>query len=169
MRIIYLIGEPGIGKTTLMTAFTDRLGPAEPRRKPFAHRMGDDWLELGERRGMFSGTDALSMSVAPRAIEWLRDEHPASLVLGEGDRLGTRSFFDQVSTFADLRIVALVAPPAVAAVRRAERAQPFMFNPRWLKGRITKVERLLPRASLLLNAELPVNELVEMMEVGVYR
>lgn len=149
MKVLYLIGEPGIGKTSAMRELTDRLGPSVEMTKPFAHRMGDLWAEMGRRRGTFSGTDSLSMSVQPLAIEWLRSR-PAPLVLGEGDRLGNASFFDQVSTFADLRIVGLVGAPGVAARRRELRGSEQ--DPQWLRGRMSKVERLLPRAIRIIDS-----------------
>lgn len=168
MKLVYLIGEPGIGKTTLMRELTSRMGPAVEMTKPFAHREGAGWIELGRQRGMFSGTDGLSMSVQPDAIVWLRTR-PAPLVLGEGDRLGTGSFLDAVGAYAEVRLVGLVAPPAVAAERRANRGQDFAFNAQWLKGRISKVERLLPRCSLILDAREPVERLVKQLSLEVER
>lgn len=167
MRVVYLIGEPGIGKTTLMREYTNRLGPAVEMTKPLAHRIGAGWLELGERRGTFSGTDALSMSVQPLAVGWLRTE-PAPLVLGEGDRLGNGSFFDQVEEFADLTVVALIGPPELGEQRRRDRVQDFAFKEQWVKSRVTKVDRLKPRARVLLNAanppELLADELAELLK-----
>ena len=140
MKLIYLIGEPGVGKTTAMRELTSRLGPAVETTKPFAHRVGADWMELGRERGTFSGTDALSMSVQPMAIGFLRQaarDNLVRLVLGEGDRLGTGSFLDAVGVFADVRLVGLVAPPEVAAARRELRGSRQAET--WLKGRINKV------------------------------
>ena len=168
MRMVYLIGEPGIGKTTLMREYTHRLGPAVEMTKPLAYRMGAGWLELGRQRGMFSGTDGLSMSVQPLAIAWLRTL-PATLVLGEGDRLGNASFMEAVGAYAEVRCVAMVAPPEVGAERRANRAQPFTFNDTWLKGRISKVNNLLPQCTRILDATLPTPELANLLALEVER
>jgi dephospho-CoA kinase len=160
MRMVYLIGEPGIGKTTLMRELTGRLGPAVEMTKPLAHRLGAGWLELGRQRGTFSGTDGLSMSVQPLAVAWLRTL-PSRLVLGEGDRLGNASFMEMVGVYADVRLAALTAPPEVGEERRRNRPQQFTFNPTWVKGRISKVERQLERADLVLDARRPVRELAD--------
>jgi hypothetical protein len=177
VKLIYLIGEPGIGKTTTMRALTGKLGPAVELDKPFAHRLGAGWMELGQQRGMFSGTDALSMSVQPLAVAFLK--HVASeqgvsargvpLVLGEGDRLTTGSFFTAVAEFADLRVVRLIGPDGLAKERRDNRGQPFTFNEKWLKGRISKVERLTVEwdAAKLNAANRPeelADELMELIE-----
>lgn len=154
MKLIYLIGEPGVGKTTTMRELTSQLGPAVQVDKPLAHRIGAGWMELGKQRGLFSGTDALSMSVQPTAIVWLKrlaERNEVGTVLGEGDRLGTASFLDAVERFAEVRLVVLTAAPGVAEQRRDSRGQTFAFNPQWLKGRISKVERLKPRADRIID------------------
>jgi len=43
----------------------------------------------------FSGTDRLSMAVAPKAIEWATTA-PDEIVFGEGDRLNNKGFFESV-------------------------------------------------------------------------
>src|SRR5947208_9892815 len=95
--LIYLIGAPGSGKSTVMAAATAHLHrtalPGRPARDLLTDTTGPIAVELGARRGSFSGTDALPMDAVRHAEAWLRDTHPgAPLVLGEGARLGNARF-----------------------------------------------------------------------------
>lgn len=172
--LTYIIGQPGSGKTSLVHALLDGLAPVSVEDRPFAHIVwGNDVVELGARRpGGFSGTDALSMSVQPRVVEWLQTEAPA-YVLGEGDRLATGSFFtDVVQAGWQLRIIRLTVSSAVAEARRQARAAELGTtpqNPAWLKGRITKLRKLaddwLPYI-LEVNADAPLATVVSQVRAA---
>ena len=145
MRLTYLIGEPGVGKTTLLTAITDGL-PGLAVRRPFARTLYEcGVVELGEQHGVHGGTDKLSMSVQPKVIEWAETPDYQDIV-AEGDRLSSDSFFQAMADLGyQLTVVHCHAPSAVAAERRLMRAAHHAIkpqNPVWLKGRQTKVEKL---------------------------
>jgi hypothetical protein len=143
-HLLYLIGQPGSGKSSLVTALTDGLRP-QPLPQPFARLLWGPVVELGARRDAFAGTDALGMSVQPRVVSWLQ-EPESPLVLGEGDRLGNGKFFTSVLDAGwGLRIAWLAVSARLAERRRADRAAALGSrpqNPAWLKGRISKVARL---------------------------
>jgi len=97
-RLIYLVGAPGAGKSTLMRELTSRW-----TRTPATDGLTRDWLldprtsvleavEMGRRRARFSGTDALSHSAITEAVAWLEEQTETGLVFGEGARLGNRRF-----------------------------------------------------------------------------
>ena len=145
MRLTYLIGEPGVGKTTLLTAITEGL-PGMAIRRPFARTVYDcGVVALGEARAVFGGTDTLSMSVQPKVVEWaeLPDYDD---IIGEGDRLANGKFFTAMRDIGyDLCIVHCVAPLGVAAERRVMRAATHRIDEQdatWLAGRQTKVKNL---------------------------
>lgn len=161
MRLVYVIGVPGAGKSTLCAGIEAQWEKLMDGTKPFAYRgywdpQEDPWpqfISLGEEREVFSGTDTLSMSVAPKAVEWLPG-CPYPLVLGEGDRLGTASFFEAMrKAGVDLQVVLLKVTPERAAERRAERGTGQ--NEQWLKGRETKVANLAPYVTTVIDASLP--------------
>jgi hypothetical protein len=145
--LVYLTGPPAAGKSTAMAALTagcDRFS----RPRPVPHdvlydRRADAYVgaELGVRRDRFSGTDALSMSVAPAARAWLADPACPGLLLGEGDRLAIMSFLSAAAA-AGYRVclVQLTAPGGVLDGRCAARGS--AQNPTWRKGRATKASRL---------------------------
>jgi hypothetical protein len=146
MELLYLIGPPGAGKTTLLEnalAGRERI----EREQPLAHEELPELQAaiLGRRRPPFGGTDTLPMNVARTAENWIRSR-PFPLVIGEGDRLSYPAFFTAAAEAGyQLRLIYLGLPSRMAADRRAARAQQHgtsLQNPQWVKGRLTKAQRI---------------------------
>jgi chloramphenicol 3-O-phosphotransferase len=143
-RVVYLIGEPGSGKTTLMR---ELMAPYEPtlHAKPFMHisyeHPTERVVQIGRDRGTFSGTDALSMGVQPLALAWL-PWCDYDTILAEGDRLANDAFFKASEAAGGLILVHIDTPAVVCAARRAERGNQ---NESWVQGRITKTQKLLAK------------------------
>lgn len=150
--LIYLSGPPGVGKSSIMAALTDGYDRTTVMQ-PFAHDQltlrywpgpADTTpvvaIELGRRRERFSGTDALSMGVAPKAYQWIATR-PHPLILGEGDRLATKGFLNATRTAGyDVWLINLVAAPNTLTTRRAQRGS--TQNDTWMRGRATKAVNL---------------------------
>ena len=96
MKLVYLIGIPGTGKSTVMKEFMRHFDWKQERVTDLldTHICGSVRV-LGkyEEGETFSGTDRLSMAVAPKAIEWA-ETRPDEIVFGEGDRLNNKGFFE---------------------------------------------------------------------------
>lgn len=141
---VYIFGVPGSGKSTLMAELT-RGHRAIQSDYPIPHIWYGDGkvMELGKRRAQFSGTDALALNVQPKAAEWV-EQHPASLILAEGDRLANDKFFQHiVDSGYDFQAVWVDTEAGEAARRRTARGSDQ--NATWLKGRRSKVEGLVSR------------------------
>jgi ribose 1,5-bisphosphokinase PhnN len=150
--LLYLVGAPGAGKSTVMAELTrdcERLHA----KQPFAHdvllRARDDdrncdvAVELGRRREVFSGTDALSMSVQPKAVQWIYSR-PHRLVLGEGARLGTAGFLGAAKDAGyHVVLVHLDATDAQLCERVAQRSGTQSAT--WAQGARTRALRLVER------------------------
>jgi hypothetical protein len=152
MRLVYVIGEPGAGKTTLVDAALAGLTRI-PQRTPLPHellcrRSGLSSgvvvaAHLGQQRERFGGTDTLSLSIQPQVVAWMAT-HPWPVMVGEGDRLANPRFFDTCRLLGvDLQVVLLDTPPQVAADRRHARGS--AQHPGWVAGRITKTRNLTDR------------------------
>ena len=137
-RSLYILGAPATGKSTLARAVVARLGLAwAPDRKvfrelwvtPLTDAAGAEFgLSFGKERGSFSGTDALSMSVLPRALEWLAVAELPPFVLGEGMRLSSPKFLVELDRRAPVTVVYLHASETERAARRAGRANDRMSD-----------------------------------------
>lgn len=142
MRLLYLIGAPGAGKTTLFRELTVGL-PRVARRLPIPHLVWQGMsqvVELGVRRGAFSGTDGLAMNALPRVLAFLDCERPP-LVMGEGDRLASERFFQEVQELGYVvELAYLDTPREVAEARRRRRGS--RQDASWVRGREAKVSRL---------------------------
>lgn len=156
MRMLYLVGEPGVGKTTTLAAVTSGLAREVvnlPPRVTFYE--GGALVELGHARDTFGGTDALAMNAQPRVLRAL-DDYRWPNVVAEGDRLANGKFFDAVRGLGyDLTVAVLTADPLVSSERREGRGQGQ--NESWVRGRVTKVRNLAQNYSdVLIDAGRPV-------------
>lgn len=160
--LLYVSGEPGVGKSTLMADLTAGLlrVPVEPEVNAPAR----DWLlthvaltsmvavELGRRRDSFSGTDALPQTVILPAEAYLRSGRAAeetSVLLAEGARLACRRFLTAAVDSGWRVLLAHLEGPQVAADRRASRAATLGVpeqNAAWVKGRRTAATNLASAA-----------------------
>lgn len=149
MKIIYLIGAPGAGKTTLTEAFTSDWTDSAKHEQPVKfrthHTPHGDALSLGWLRPSFGGTDTLGNTAILSIEPWLPNiAKDYSIIYGEGDRLANARFFDLCKTIGDFYLFYLATDPLVAAERRAQRsiATGKTQNPTWVKGRETKHKNL---------------------------
>lgn len=146
-QLLYICGAPGVGKSTLARELRTGWDLQAHRGVPvphirLTHPGSGRWagLELGALRDSFSGTDALSMDIGPRAMQWLRAvEVPFGM--GEGSRLATRPFLGGLAQAGvQLTLVRLVADEDLLTERW--RARGSKQNPVWRKGAGTRADRI---------------------------
>lgn len=143
--MLYLVGAPGSGKSTVMSALIDQLGlatngdawfsiwPASLEGRKMHNEFRGEPLEdivtgevrglyLGRNRKEFPGTDAIGMASHSEAVAWMENapELPP-LILGEGARIGTGKFLTACARRVDLVVGHLVAPREELDERLAER------------------------------------------------
>jgi GTPase SAR1 family protein len=130
IRSVYIIGAPGSGKSTAMAQLIQgwAIGPyTRWQREVFGHYLEHPekgrGAYLGHMRPEFPGTDALSLSGGPRAVEWLEALPLLGLdwVFGEGVRLSHMGFLTALHEVTELTVVYLDVAPEIAAQRRLER------------------------------------------------
>lgn len=145
MKLLYIIGVPGSGKTTAIRRITKHL-KGEVRYAPYISwtHYNDEVCQIGYDRDTFGGTDALGMASQKRVIEWL-ENCEYEYVLAEGDRLANAKFFDWCkSQGIDLTVMCIDVSDKLAEKRRSKRNSGIgkQQNEQWLKTRRTKVENL---------------------------
>jgi hypothetical protein len=146
-QLLYLVGAPGVGKSTVaghLTARWDRelmRGVPVPHSRmlhPVSRRLVG--LELGVPRPDFPGTDALAMDVGPRALQFLSTQM-VPFALGEGSRLATQPFIGGLARAGvDITLVRLTADEELLTERW--RARGSKQSPSWRKGAATRATRL---------------------------
>lgn len=144
-RVLWIVGEPGSGKTTIAR---ELLGPLEkcrlirsPKWTVAPHRLVAAGHYTG---GAFDGADTVPYSGVREAIEaWRHGLLPVSdVTILDGDRFSYGGAVEQIAQ-PGLELCCLyVAPPAhVAEKRRVERALASgakLQNATWVKGRASK-------------------------------
>lgn len=146
-QLLYLVGAPGVGKSTTARELTHRWDKTVMRTAPVPHvRLQHPvsgrtvGLELGVPRDTFSGTDSLAMDISPRALQWLSTLY-APFAFGEGARLATRPFLTTLSRAGvDLTLVRLAADEELLLRRWQERGA--KQNASWRKGAGTRADRI---------------------------
>lgn len=163
--LTYIIGQPGAGKTTLMSAICKGASTLYTADSPVAHRgmKGQHGLfsVLGKDRLLFGGTDTLSHAVAGNCEDWVEELSrcaAGAVVFGEGDRLASRRFLAAARVHYRVLLFHLEADDTLAAERRAERADQHGLRQQsasWVKGRVTKHANLaLAESAVRLDARL---------------
>lgn len=153
-----LVGEPGIGKTTMMRNIMEQLsilGAFTLCRYGCLsfHRHGaTSSAILGTYAGgMFDGTDRLSIGIykeAPVVLRMMRDEVGIKTLLWEGDKLARDRWLEACSSAGyAVNIVNLIAEPGTAQERRQQRGT--KQDETWVKGRRTLCDRLAERHDAL--------------------
>ena len=148
-RLLYLVGEPGAGKSALMARLTE----GHPRVPLSGGGLARDLIvdprcgevvavELGRRRGAFSGTDALGMTVIGAAEAYLpRCEAP--VLLAEGARLGNARFLTSARRAGYAVTLVLLDHDDAPAWRRARADRLGKTQDQsWVAGRRTASRRL---------------------------
>lgn len=157
-KAIILVGVPGTGKTTATWKLLEYLENKNNSKFSYfkeglvvGHRLNNIEVigDYSDSSNVFSGTDRLSMAVAPEFKEYISKNNPEIIFL-EGDRLGSNSIIDYLSDKGyEIKVVGLTAPKEILQERYSERGsnQPEQF----LKAKNTKVNSILTRMDLVLD------------------
>lgn len=149
-QLVYLIGPPGSGKSTLMAALTTRCERHDrvdniPHQALVNRQTGEVVAaELGVRRPSFPGTDAMSMSIGPSVCLWMA-EQPYALVLGEGDRLAYPVFLNS-SRAAGYEVTLVYVECEAETLYKRCLGRGSKQDISWRQGRATKARNLAEQA-----------------------
>ena len=143
--VIAIVGVPGSGKSTLMKEYMkgddwDTSKPVDLVEGYVSASKSVFLMGKYEEGELFSGTDRLSMAVQPKAIEYL-EGYPADVVLFEGDRLTTVSFFHAVKQAGhQLVIIELTVPDDIREQRYIDRGSDQ--SEQFIQSRFTKLKNI---------------------------
>lgn len=143
-RATILVGEPAVGKSTIVRRLLDAQGRyfvyASSGLVRYHADLNSTLCVLGDytdRLQKFPGTDRLSMAVQPEAIAFMTKGEEDYLF--EGDRLGNAKMVNALlGAGFDVAIGRITCGETELAERRRERTQPEAF----LRRQRTKVQNL---------------------------
>lgn len=139
MKIILIYGLPAVGKTTIVKYFAHGQQRIE---KPFVHYVNGKYCIFGDYDSdtPFLGTDKLSMSIQPTAVEFIKNNQQHFYII-EGDRLFNSKFIEALNPI----VLIIEAPIKSILQRRIDRgvAQDETF----LKAKHTKIENIKQKYS----------------------
>jgi GTPase SAR1 family protein len=144
--IVYLFGEPGVGKSTLTKKLLDHFTEGEPtfHPQPFAHATWPNGITtLGNptpKNPKHPGTDTLPYNAMPKAIAWVQEQPNTQLIIGEGDRLASPKFWDAAHAAGHTILPIYLHNPHHAQLQRQARGT--QQNPTWIAGRQTRAINL---------------------------
>ena len=121
MELVYLIGVPGVGKSYIMQQVMANLGGWSKQKinKTLNTYKSKKTRVLGvyEKKQMYPGTDRLAMDVVNAAEAYFLT-NPDEIIIGEGDRLNNKRFYD---LFETKTIIYVKATPETLQSRRIQR------------------------------------------------
>lgn len=152
---LFVVGAPGIGKTTLVRALMARLDPRETRYLVYPKWTVAPGVFAAAGHydgGTFDGADTVPYNGVEAALDFwsnqLADDCPLTIL--DGDRFsheGVVRYFDRSSVRGQYRngpdvgvaIALLSAPDSLCQARRDARGS--KQNASWVAGRVTKARR----------------------------
>lgn len=136
--LVYIVGEPGIGKSTTVAKVVANYNKVENYSAPIPHLVYADQdgiftlAQLGKNRDNFSGTDALPMNIIESAAEFFK-QYPYPKILAEGARLANKRFL-QIALDAGYKVVLVALEGETEALER-RLARGSKQSESWIKGR----------------------------------
>jgi hypothetical protein len=159
--VVWVVGEPGVGKTSVVKEFLGPLSSCRLYRSP-KWTMGMALAAGHYTGGAFDGADTIPYNGVSAAIEvWktiLAPKYPLTFL--DGDRFAYAGAIEMSPSSVRKFCVLLKAERSIAESRRQKRAASIgseLQNATWVRGRRTKSERFV---------ELPVWEKTTTIDVS---
>ena len=171
---LFIVGEPGIGKTSLvraliagrtLTEIAERFTTAERTNAPVKWMLaGSDLVLAGHYVGeTFDGADGCDRDTSAHLAFWeAHYAHAGRTTVFDGDRFSIAKVKERLSRSATLRVVHLRGSEDLAAARRLKRgttqSEPFVRNKRTKAANFSA--SFAPHERLELDAEEPADILL---------
>ncbi|QDH92782.1 thymidylate kinase [Microbacterium phage Sinatra] len=164
-RLVYIVGYPGSGKSTLFTGVTDRHAPhkdvilrtematvrgVERERHLRGVLLGSDGVTLGRVGTAFPGVDGMQRDTQAMARDWLAAGAPMPhmrqdrWILLEGSLLAHDKFMSVAMEHTRLTLLVVTAKDSEARAKaRADKIGSDYQKDSWRKGKITQTDKIV--------------------------
>lgn len=148
MKAVAILGEPAVGKSTLMRNIIKSFSGGKKmkyKKCKFTFFTHENFIILGDyfTDKPFEGTDLLAMDAindTERLLLAMKAKHPRLKVLFEGDRLTNARFLNMLNANYDLKMIRLTCDAHIKEMRHESRKD--TQTPQFKKSRKTKLDNL---------------------------
>lgn len=172
MRVLFVVGAPGVGKTTFVREALLTQDAYLVQSPKWTVSEATRVVAAGHYLGAtFDGADTVPYNGVKPALQFWKErflpDDAFDLTVFDGDRFSNRPAVDTLKACGvKLLCMHLTAPDTVADARRAERGS--QQNSTWIKGRVTKARNFAALdvfdRTLELDASPPVEALARQLE-----
>lgn len=146
-QVLFVVGEPGIGKSTLVRELIQQVAPKRVYRHPKPKWDIHQGLCLAGHYdgGKFDGADTMPISdIWPAVTYWIENLKGTTLTVFDGDKFSNPKVLATLKASApehEFRCLLMTDSPEKVQARRDARGT--KQNPIWVKGRATKAGRFI--------------------------
>lgn len=163
--ILYVLGAPGVGKTTLVRELLGSETELVPSPK---WTIGQDHVAAGHYKGeTFDGGDTVAYNGARACLEFWNASlrpmlEPDSLTILDGDRFSSAPSLEYLRSLGGVLVVGVHLQASTEALQARCAARGSKQNEAWMRGRITKARNFADKIGAYgVNADLSAAQVFE--------
>jgi guanylate kinase len=146
-KVVCVFGEPAVGKSTLFKKIINDIGNFESKKELKIVcgllNINKNLFIMGkyEEGETFPGTDKLSMSVQPSAVQYIKSTSHNFLI--EGDRLSNKKFFCELLEDENIELILVMLRVSEKTLKERHIKRGDNQDDKFLRSRLTKCNNIM--------------------------